>query len=143
MEALVRWHHPTRGLLTASEFIDVAEKTGTIIPLGQWVLDQACRQMRTWRDAGMRLEGVTMNLSLAQLKNSRELLRDVRAALDRWRLAPADITFDVTEATLAQITLMHNDVLPSCGRSASASRSTTSAASTRRSTICARTASAT
>jgi diguanylate cyclase (GGDEF)-like protein/PAS domain S-box-containing protein len=111
MEAFVRWHHPTRGLLPASEFIPVAEKTGTIIALGQWVLEQACRQMRTWRDEGVNPPAVTMNLSLAQLKNSRELLKDVRAALEKWKLDPSDLCFDVTEATLAQMTLMRNDVL--------------------------------
>ncbi len=111
MEALVRWHHPTRGLLPAAAFIEVAEKTGTIIPLGQWVLNEACKQMRAWRDEGLSLPVVTMNLSLAQLKNSHELLRDVAAALDRYWLEPSDLSFDVTEAMLAQITLMNNDVL--------------------------------
>jgi diguanylate cyclase (GGDEF)-like protein/PAS domain S-box-containing protein len=111
MEALVRWHHRERGLLTAAAFIEVAEKTGIIIRLGQWVLDRVCAQMRAWRDEGLALDVVTMNLSLAQLKNSHELLRDVAAALDRYWLEPADLSFDVTEATLAQVTLMRNDVL--------------------------------
>jgi diguanylate cyclase (GGDEF)-like protein/PAS domain S-box-containing protein len=111
MEALVRWHHPRRGLLPASAFIEVAEKTGTIVPLGEWVLDQACGQMRTWRDEGLKLDAVTMNLSLPQLKNGRELLQDVKAAIEKWRLVPSDLSFDVTEATLAQITLLRNDVL--------------------------------
>ncbi|HLF13133.1 MAG TPA: EAL domain-containing protein, partial [Gammaproteobacteria bacterium] len=111
MEALVRWHHPTRGLLLAGAFISVAEKTGTIISLGQWVLEQACRQMRLWRDEGMNLEVMTINLSLAQLKNGRELLNDVAAAIKKWELAPSDLSFDVTEATLAQVTLMRSDVL--------------------------------
>lgn len=111
MEALMRWHHPERGLLRAKEFIAVAEKTGTIIALGQWALDQACRQVRLWRDQGVKPVVMTLNLSLAQLKSSRELVRDVLAALERWRLKPSDISFDVTEATLAQATLMHNEVL--------------------------------
>jgi diguanylate cyclase (GGDEF)-like protein/PAS domain S-box-containing protein len=111
MEALVRWHHPERGLLPAATFIDIAEKTGTIIPLGRWVLTQVCRRMRAWRDEGLALDVVTMNLSLAQLRNSAELIRDVAAALDEFWLAPADLSFDVTEATLAQLTLVHNDVI--------------------------------
>jgi diguanylate cyclase (GGDEF)-like protein/PAS domain S-box-containing protein len=111
MEALVRWHHPQRGLLPAAAFIDVAEKTGAIIRVGQWVLDRVCAQLRAWRDEGIQLGVVTMNLSLAQLKNSQELLRDVAAALDKYWLVPSDISFDVTEATLAQVTLMRNDVL--------------------------------
>jgi diguanylate cyclase (GGDEF)-like protein/PAS domain S-box-containing protein len=111
MEALVQWHHPTRGLLPAEIFIPVAEKTGAIIALGQWVLDQACRQMRLWRDTQIEPGVLTMNLSLTQLKNGRELVNDVRDALEKWKLDPEDLSFDVTEATLAQVTLMHNGVL--------------------------------
>jgi EAL domain-containing protein (putative c-di-GMP-specific phosphodiesterase class I) len=116
MEALVRWHHPVRGLLPASAFIEIAEKTGAVIPLGKWVLDQACQQMRAWRDEGLELDAVTMNLSLPQLKNSRELLHEVATAIEKWHLAPADLSFDVTEATLAQVTLMRNDVLAALRR---------------------------
>jgi diguanylate cyclase (GGDEF)-like protein/PAS domain S-box-containing protein len=111
MEALVRWHHPTRGLLAAAAFISVAEKTGTIITLGRWVLEQACRQMRKWRDEGMAPPVVTLNVSLAQLKNRRDLINDVMANIKKYDLSPSDISFDVTEATLAQATLMQNDVL--------------------------------
>jgi EAL domain-containing protein (putative c-di-GMP-specific phosphodiesterase class I) len=111
MEAFMRWHHPSRGLLSASAFVPVAEKTGAIIPLGQWALDQACGQMRQWRDQGVNPPPMTLNLSLAQLKNSRELLDDVRTALETWKLEPSDLSFDVTEATLAHVTLMHNNVL--------------------------------
>jgi EAL domain-containing protein (putative c-di-GMP-specific phosphodiesterase class I) len=111
MEALVRWHHPTRGLLPAAVFIEVAEKTGTIIPLGQWVIEQVCKQMRAWRDEKLELEAVTMNLSLQQLKNSRELVSDLTSAVMKYGLVPTDLSFDVTEATLVQITLMRNDVL--------------------------------
>ncbi len=111
MEALVRWRHPTRGLLAASAFVPVAERTGTIIPLGQWVLEEACRKMRSWRDEGFVIDVVSINLSLAQLKDGRQLVRDVRSAIEKWRLDPADVSFDVTEATLAQVTLMRSDVL--------------------------------
>ncbi|HET7131989.1 MAG TPA: EAL domain-containing protein, partial [Gammaproteobacteria bacterium] len=111
MQARVRWNHPSRGVLPASTFMEVAEKTGASIPLGQWVLDQACRQMREWRDAGRALDVVTVDLSMAQLKSSRELLHDVKNALEKWGLNPADLSFDVTEATLARLALMRNDVL--------------------------------
>ena len=111
MEALVRWRHPTRGLLPAAAFVPNAEKTGTIIALGKWVLEQACRQMREWRDAGLKLSAITLNVSLAQLKNRRELIDDVLSNVERFRLAPSDLSFDVTEATLAQATMMQNDVL--------------------------------
>jgi diguanylate cyclase (GGDEF)-like protein/PAS domain S-box-containing protein len=111
IEALVRWHHPRRGLLPAKAFIPVAEKTGSIVALGKWVLENACKQWRLWRDAGIAPEVLTMNLSFAQLKNGRELLADVHAALKKWAMAPSDISFDVTEATLAKATLMHREVL--------------------------------
>ena len=111
MEALVRWHHPKRGLLSAGAFIATAEKTGSIVALGRWVLNQACRQMRLWRDQGMDAPVVAINLSLGQLKNGSELIRDVALAVAKWQLVPSDIEFDVTEATLAQMTWTHNDVL--------------------------------
>jgi EAL domain-containing protein (putative c-di-GMP-specific phosphodiesterase class I) len=111
MEAYVRWHHPERGTLTASAFVPVAEKTGSIIPLGQWVLENACRQMRAWKDDGVNPPVVTMNLSLPQLKNSAELIKDVKNAIEKWELDPSDLNFDVTEAMIAQVTLMRNEVL--------------------------------
>ena len=111
MEALVRWNHPQRGLLGARTFIGVAEKTGSIVALGRWVLEQACCQMRQWRDQGIVAPIVAINLSVGQLKNGGELVRDVIATTAKWQLAPSDLEFDVTEATLAQMTWTHNDVL--------------------------------
>ncbi|NWB45510.1 putative bifunctional diguanylate cyclase/phosphodiesterase [Pseudomonas gingeri] len=112
MEALVRWNHPERGLLGADQFIPAAEKTGTIVALGRWVLEQACRQMRQWRDDGMAPPVIAINLSLAQLKSGGELIRDVLETTGKWGLSPADLQFDVTEATLAQTKWTQNDVLP-------------------------------
>ncbi len=111
VEAFVRWNHPQRGLLNAADFIPVAEKTGAIVALGQWVLNKVCSQISLWREEGVKSPVVTMNLSFAQLKNGPELVKDVRNALEKWNLQPTDLSFDVTEATLAQITLMRNDVL--------------------------------
>ncbi|MDP9082925.1 MAG: EAL domain-containing protein [Pseudomonadota bacterium] len=112
MEALVRWNHPERGLLAPSFFIPIAEKTGTIIALGHWVLDQACRQMSIWRDEGLNLPVMAVNLSLLQLKCGQDLVRDVTETIAKWGLRPSDIEFDVTEATLAQLTWTQNEVLP-------------------------------
>ena len=112
MEALVRWNHPTRGLLAPGLFIPIAEKTGTVIALGHWILDQACRQLRLWRDEGLTLPMIAVNLSLFQLMSGQELVRDVTETLVRWGLTPPDLELDVTEATLAQLTWTHNDVLP-------------------------------
>jgi diguanylate cyclase (GGDEF)-like protein/PAS domain S-box-containing protein len=112
MEALVRWNHPTRGLLAPAVFISIAEKSGAIIALGHWVLDQACRQMSLWRKSGLTLPVIAINLSLFQLKSGRDLVRDVTETVAKWGLAPSDLEFDVTEGTLAQLTWTHNEVLP-------------------------------
>jgi diguanylate cyclase (GGDEF)-like protein/PAS domain S-box-containing protein len=112
MEVVVRWNHPTRGVLLPELFLPIAEKTGTIVALGHWVLEQACRQMSLWRAAGLKLPMIAINLSLFQLKSGQELVRDVTETLSKWGLAPADLEFDVTEATLAQLTWTHNEVLP-------------------------------
>ena len=111
MEALLRWNHPARGLLVAGAFVPTAEKTGSIVSLGRWVLDRACRQMRQWHDQRMAPPIVAINLSLGQLKNGGELVRDVIGAIAKWRLDPSDLEFDVTESTLAQMTWTQNDVL--------------------------------
>jgi diguanylate cyclase (GGDEF)-like protein/PAS domain S-box-containing protein len=112
MEALVRWNHPTRGQLAPGLFIPIAEKTGTIVALGHWVLDQACRQMSIWREAGLNLPVIAINLSLLQLRSGQELVRDVAETIAKWGLASSDLEFDVTEATLAQLTWTQNEVLP-------------------------------
>jgi diguanylate cyclase (GGDEF)-like protein/PAS domain S-box-containing protein len=112
MEALVRWNHPTRGLLGPDVFIPIAEKTGAIQPLGHWVLDQACRQVKAWRSQGVTVPAIAVNLSFHQLKVGPALLRDITDTLEKWGLAPTDLEIDVTEATLAQLKWSQNDVLP-------------------------------
>ena len=112
MEALIRWNHPTRGVLVPGLFIPIAEKTGSIVALGNWVLDQACRQMSVWRRDGIKLPVIAVNLSLFQLKYGLELVRDVTNTIEKWGLKPSDLEFDVTERTLAQLTWTDNEVLP-------------------------------
>jgi diguanylate cyclase (GGDEF)-like protein len=112
MEALVRWNHPTRGLLQPAAFIPIAEKTGAILPLGHWVLDQACRQVKAWRSQGITVPSIAINLSFHQLKAGAALIRDVTDTLKKWGLTPSDLELDVTEATLAQLKWSQNDVLP-------------------------------
>jgi len=111
MEALVRWRHPTRGLLLPGAFIPIAEKAGTIIALGRWVRDRACAQMKSWRDQGVAPPVMAINLSLTEIKSGRELVDSVVNAIAKWQLRPTDLEFDVTEAILAQATWTHNDVL--------------------------------
>jgi diguanylate cyclase (GGDEF)-like protein/PAS domain S-box-containing protein len=111
MEALIRWHHPVRGLLMPGAFIPTAEKTGIIVAIGTRVLQRACAQMKTWRDEGMAPATVSVNVSLAQLKTGPQFVREVSGLLAQYGLSPGDLELDVTESMLAQATLAQNDVL--------------------------------
>jgi diguanylate cyclase (GGDEF)-like protein/PAS domain S-box-containing protein len=111
MEALMRWQHPIRGILDAREFVPIAEKAGLMTALGSWGLDEACRQMSIWQQQGLAPAVMSINLSLSQLKSSGELVRDVTEITARYGISPAQLEFDVTEATLAQATWTQNDVL--------------------------------
>jgi diguanylate cyclase (GGDEF)-like protein/PAS domain S-box-containing protein len=104
MEALLRWHHPKRGVLGAASFIAVAEKAGLRATLGRWIIDQACRQMSVWCERALAPPQIAVNLSLSQLKNGRELVRSVKDSLRRWNIEASRLELDVTEATLAQAT---------------------------------------
>ena len=97
VEALVRWRHPRDGLMSPAEFIPVAEETGLILPLGEWVLDEACRQLRAWRDQGIEDVTMAVNLSAHQLR-SPVLLEHVAQALKKHRLAGSDLDLEVTES---------------------------------------------
>ncbi|HET9578610.1 MAG TPA: EAL domain-containing protein [Usitatibacter sp.] len=99
-EALVRWRHPERGLLDPGEFIPTAEETGLIVPLGNWILMQACQQMRLWCHAydnpGLRM---SVNVSSMQL-NQPDFVARVRDALVQAQLSPSQLTLEVTESVL-------------------------------------------
>ena len=97
-EALLRWEHPQQGLLLPEEFIDLAEKTGLIIPIGEWVLNEACRQMRIWFDQGYSHWRIAVNLSALQFCYSG-LVDSVVAALERHRLPANSLTLEITETT--------------------------------------------
>ncbi|QLL11206.1 GGDEF/EAL domain-containing response regulator [Pseudomonas chlororaphis] len=112
MAAQIRWLHPRRGWLEAKDFMPAAEKTGIVIALGHWQLDQACRQMSAWRDQNVAPPLIAIHLSLVQLKTGSELIYDVLRTTTRWGMCPWDLRFDVTEGTLAQTKWTHNDILP-------------------------------
>ena len=95
-EALIRWQHPRRGLVLPDEFIPIAEQSGLIVPLGRWVLEQACRDASGWKD-GAR---VAVNVSPAQLGDAGELLRAVTHALTAAGLASSRLEAEVTESAL-------------------------------------------
>lgn len=101
VEALVRWQHPTRGLLYPDQFIALAEKSGVILQLGEWVLNEACRQMGEWRAQGYEGWSVAVNLSPLQFSHTG-LIQLVRDALDRYALEPGCLTLEVTESTAMQ-----------------------------------------
>ena len=96
LEALVRWDHPERGLITPSEFINVAEQTGLILPIGQWVLEETCRQVREWREQlqGEALPPISVNLSARQFFSQPEL---VTGALRKAGLDPRGLLLEITE----------------------------------------------
>ncbi|MGH9177354.1 MAG: EAL domain-containing protein [Acidimicrobiales bacterium] len=101
VEALVRWDHPTRGLLPPAAFISLAEDTGLIVPIGLDVLRAACRQVRAWDDQrgdGLPLR-VNVNLSALQLQNP-SLVGDVAMVLDQERIDPARVVLEITESIL-------------------------------------------
>ncbi|MDP1602696.1 MAG: EAL domain-containing protein, partial [Legionella sp.] len=111
MEALLRWRHPTRGLLRPSAFLFVAEKSGAITAIGQWVIEQACKQMSNWRESGIAPPTLAINISHAQTKMGGEFVRFVAETLEKWGLAPSELQFDVTESMLARAAMAQSDVL--------------------------------
>ena len=97
-EALVRWQHPGRGLLVPADFVRLAEETRLIIPLGAWVIDEACRQLAAWRDQGLPCPRVAVNLACAQLADGG-LLRVVRNALATHGISPERLELEITESS--------------------------------------------
>jgi len=100
VEALLRWRHPERGLLLPHHFLPVAEESGLIVPIGEWVLKEACRQVRAWRDAGFPVT-VAVNLSDGQVAHPG-LLPAVETALQGAGLAPEWLDLEVTEDALVR-----------------------------------------
>jgi diguanylate cyclase (GGDEF)-like protein len=95
-EALLRWHHPQRGMVSPSVFVPIAERHGLIGTLGQWVIEEACRQARAWRDQGLRMR-VAINLSVHQLRQP-DLAERIAAALAAHQINPVQLTCEITES---------------------------------------------
>jgi diguanylate cyclase (GGDEF)-like protein/PAS domain S-box-containing protein len=98
-EALLRWHHPERGLLQPTQFIPIAEDSGLIVPIGQWVLREACQQAQAWQDGGLRPIPVAVNVSAVEFRNAG-FLEGVRRILGQTRLEPRYLELEVTESVL-------------------------------------------
>jgi len=101
VEALIRWQHPEHGLVPPDLFIPLAEQNGTIIAIGEWVLDQACKQLREWHDQGFVDLRMAVNLSTVQLHHA-ELPRVVNNLLQIYRLPPRSLELEVTETGLME-----------------------------------------
>jgi EAL domain-containing protein (putative c-di-GMP-specific phosphodiesterase class I) len=97
-EALLRWRHPMRGALSPDEFIPIAEESGLIVPIGRWVLHEACTQASIWRSRGHEM-GVAVNVSARQLDDDT-LIENVHSALGDSGLEPYALTLEVTETAL-------------------------------------------
>ena len=120
-EALVRWQHPDRGLVAPDAFIDLAEETGLIVPIGAWVLEGACRQLVEWRTEGVVSPTFSMavNLSARQLAQA-DLVEQVAAALERTGAPPELVCLEITESVLmAETTIEALDALRALGVSLS------------------------
>ncbi len=99
VEALIRWQHPQRGLLSPIQFVPIAEDCGLILPIGRWVLREACRQARAWQDAGLPPIAVAINTSAPEFR-AEDFLDNLRATLEASRLEPRYLELELTESVL-------------------------------------------
>jgi len=99
VEALIRWQHPERGLLSPAEFVPIAEDCGLILPIGRWVLREACLQARAWQDAGLPPITIAVNTSALEFR-AGNFLKDIRAILEETRLEPRYLGLELTESVL-------------------------------------------
>jgi diguanylate cyclase (GGDEF)-like protein/PAS domain S-box-containing protein len=113
MEALIRWDHPERGTIPPAEFIGLAETRGLMVPIGNWVLDEACRQLVEWaplRDPALKPLGVAVNVSGRQLRGA-DFVSAVKVALERNDLAPSQLCLEITETALIEETAEARETL--------------------------------
>ncbi|MVW74827.1 putative bifunctional diguanylate cyclase/phosphodiesterase [Pseudomonas xionganensis] len=101
VEALLRWQHPQHGFVPPDLFIPLAEQNGTIIPIGEWILDQTCKQLREWHDQGFTELRMAVNLSTVQLHHA-ELPRVINNLMQMYRLPPRSLELEVTETGLME-----------------------------------------
>ena len=111
LEALARWHHPTRGLLCPTRFIPIAEKNGTVLPLGRWVIDDVCRQINAWRTQRLSPPTIAINVSAEQFKSTPEFDHDLSLKLQHWNVEPGAIELELTESVLMETTRQHGKII--------------------------------
>lgn len=100
-ESLIRWRNPELGIITPNKFIPIAEKTGLIIPMGEWVLEQACKQMKAWQDSNIVVVPISVNLSAKQLMDYN-LISVVSKVIDKTGINPEFLEFEITESVLME-----------------------------------------
>jgi EAL domain-containing protein (putative c-di-GMP-specific phosphodiesterase class I) len=111
VEALVRWRHPSRGVLKPAYFLPAAESSGLIGPISAWVLREACRQGRRWLDAGLAAGPVSVNLATAQFRAPLELEKIVFAILAETGLPPELLDLEITESTLINLSSENGEMI--------------------------------
>ena len=110
VEALIRWQHPERGLVLPSQFISIAEDCGLILPIGRWVLREACLQARAWRQAGLPPITVAVNTSALEF-SATDFLENIRTTLEETNLEPRYLELELTESVLMRDAEFTNSVL--------------------------------
>jgi len=100
-EALIRWNHPQRGIVSPYEFIEFAERRGLIVPIGDWVIRAACKQLRAWLDLGLHECKVAINLSSVQLVQS-DIVQRILSSLDEYKVPPRMLELEITETILME-----------------------------------------
>jgi len=103
VEALIRWKHPERGLVSPLEFIPLAEDTGMIVPISNWVLETACNQSRTWQDQSICNVPISVNLTNHHFQQ-RTLIKDISELLERTGIQSSDLILEITESTVMEDT---------------------------------------
>ena len=111
LEALIRWNHPKRGLLLPDAFIPIAEATGNIVAVGDWVIAQACRQIHIWSESGLSPPVVAVNLSAAQFRLSSQLDKSIVDHLAHNNIAADRLELELTESMLLDTSKRHGDAL--------------------------------
>ncbi|WJY26930.1 sensor domain-containing protein [Sporosarcina trichiuri] len=102
VEALARWNHTKKGMISPGQFIPIAEESGMILPIGQWVMETACRQAKQWQDAGLLLGRVSVNVSIRQFKQP-SFVSSVLAILEKTGLAPQFLNIEITESMTTDV----------------------------------------
>ncbi len=101
-EALLRWRHPARGILTPDQFLRIAEETGLIVPIGRWALWEACRKLRLWQTKFPARHPLTMSVNLSGKHFTSSLVEDIRHVLDETELTPESLRLEITETMVIE-----------------------------------------